>query len=291
MRNLMNIFLVLSVSKSSTSRDSFIDMLPRTPPNKTQKNLSMDVIYPCCEEDDQYDAMVQCGRWHHFSCVGVDQSIAELVWYCRKCLGEDVSARESLGQPGVTRIQPSRAAKKSKDHTGKISDKTSQKRIDILVGTKGQKEVAERPTSQQEGNKGQETCQAGTSAAGQTSIAKSVKPSRSRVSIISENSRSESSKSGKNSKISGTSKSSSSKRDLALKRIEELKERSRLEALEEETQLQMLKVSRSRLNGSDASWKSCNNFLNWSKKIPSAMRKSTSEVKAILVTPVRYRDG
>lgn len=143
--------------------------MTRTPPSNTQKDLTSDVIYPCCERDDQYDGMVQCGRclkWHHFSCVGVDQSVAELVWYCRTCLGEDVSARESLGQPGVTRVQPPRAAKKGKDHTGKSKDKTVQRRIEVPVSTKDRKEVGDPSGGQHVINKGQVECQPGTSKAG-----------------------------------------------------------------------------------------------------------------------------
>ncbi|XP_062708042.1 uncharacterized protein LOC115258210 isoform X2 [Aedes albopictus] len=206
-------------------------MLPRTPPNNTQKNSSQDANYPCCNEDDQYDAMVQCSRckrWHHFSCVGVDQSIAELVWYCRTCLGEDVSARESLGQPGVSRVQPPRAAKKGsiKEHTGK--SKEDQKKI---VEIKDSRHSVKGGTSQ-----------AGPSrTGGEINIDKiPTDPSHGRNSVSGRKSCSESHK-------SGSSKTRSSKRDMAMKRIEEMKERSRLEALEEETQLQMLKVKQKQI--------------------------------------------
>ncbi|XP_055538219.1 uncharacterized protein LOC129725877 [Wyeomyia smithii] len=65
--------------------------------------------YPCCDGDEQCDGSVQCERceeWYHFGCAGVDDSIAEEVWFCTTCIGEDSSARQSLGAPGKTKIHP-----------------------------------------------------------------------------------------------------------------------------------------------------------------------------------------
>lgn len=74
-----------------------------------------------------------------------------------------------------------------------------------------------------------------------------IDPSRSRSSVSGQNSCSDSHKSGESSKKGGSSETKGSKRDLAMQRIEEMKERSRLEALEEETQLQMLKVKQKQI--------------------------------------------
>ncbi|XP_065085845.1 uncharacterized protein LOC135707872 [Ochlerotatus camptorhynchus] len=63
--------------------------------------------FPCCDCNESYDASVQCERceeWYHFECVGVDESVAEVIWFCSACIGEDRSIRESLGAPGRTRI-------------------------------------------------------------------------------------------------------------------------------------------------------------------------------------------
>lgn len=76
-------------------------------------------------------------------------------------------------------------------------------------------------------------------------------PSLNRYSASNRNSYSESQKSVESSersrKTGNHSKSKGSKRDLALMRIEEMKERSRLEAMEEENQLQMLKLKQKQI--------------------------------------------
>nr|XP_029734495.1 transcription factor bye1-like [Aedes albopictus] len=208
----------------------------------------MDAIYPCCEEDDQYDAMVQCGRckkWHHLSCVGVDQSIAEHVWFCRTCLGEDVSARESLGQPGISRVQPPRAAKKGsvRENTGKSRDNTKKS-----AGLKDPKEIGRQSVHQEKISKEQGISLVGLADKSNTEVLVNARQlsaanqPRRRTSGSSKQSNSESHHSVEKSNKSGSDKTKSSKRDMAMKRIDEIKERSRLEALEEETQLQILKV-------------------------------------------------
>ncbi|XP_055633349.1 uncharacterized protein LOC129773728 [Toxorhynchites rutilus septentrionalis] len=178
-------------------------MLPRTPPTFSQRNLPVMTRFPCCDRDEQYDDMVECGRctkWYHYSCVGVNQSVAELAWFCKKCLGEDLSTHELLGKPGASRIQPFRAAKTSKsnkEHSG-----------------------------QSEGVNVVKTC-SNRSVQSQTAYSSAA--------------------SSKNSRKGGSIKSTGSKQDLAVKRIEELMEKSRLETLAEENQLKILELKQKQI--------------------------------------------
>ncbi|XP_055588266.1 uncharacterized protein LOC129740589 [Uranotaenia lowii] len=80
--------------------------------------------YSCCEEDSDFDASVRCnrcGEWYHFSCVNVQDSVSETIWYCVKCIRAEPSILESFASAGKTRTRrgPPRACKEKNNRMGR----------------------------------------------------------------------------------------------------------------------------------------------------------------------------
>lgn len=89
--------------------------------------------YNChsCHEHDAADAMVACdvcGNWHHFKCVGVDDTVKTRRWLCQECDSATVSgllslpqAKDKVNKCGGSKTSRSRSKKPVKSVGSKVS--------------------------------------------------------------------------------------------------------------------------------------------------------------------------
>ncbi|XP_062703769.1 uncharacterized protein LOC115255512 [Aedes albopictus] len=218
--------------------------------------------YPCCDEGEEYDASVlceKCREWYHFECVGVDDSVAEVVWYCGTCLGEDRSIRASLGAPGNTTISPmvfrhpsrtrGRAVigKSGQPSQGRMTREPAQdddengiEEMHCQVGDQGQTEEVDKRVTEEEEEVDDENdlLRALSEAVGR--YCNRVK--RSESVPVKNNNRS-------NEKVNKSTSvpSAESTRTRALRELQELEEWNRLEELEEVNQRKLLELERKRI--------------------------------------------
>lgn len=113
---------------------SYKDLVPlRTkslrilPPRMLAGNTS-DHNCHSCNEHDVMDSMVacdNCGDWHHFKCVGVDNTVKDRNWICKKCEQGAFSGLLNLPQAKDKPIK-SGGSKSSKPRSRK-----AEKRLDL----------------------------------------------------------------------------------------------------------------------------------------------------------------
>ncbi|XP_065094987.1 uncharacterized protein LOC135716096 [Ochlerotatus camptorhynchus] len=222
--------------------------------------------YPCCDCDEDYDASVQCEKcqeWYHFECVGVDESVAEVVWFCSTCVGEDRSIRQSLGVPGQTRIHPMviNHPGSQTESSGKKVDKVASKNISLTKGrisravAQDEDDGNTNKTSEQEqeSSDDEELDVQTEKSENHTRFLNDLLKSLNRHSSLPArvnptDSVPKSSRIGKSVlRKSASVPSAESTRVRALRELRDLEERNRLDELEEENQQKILELQRKRI--------------------------------------------
>ncbi|XP_055590290.1 uncharacterized protein LOC129742417 [Uranotaenia lowii] len=183
--------------------------------------------YPCCDNGEDYDASVRCSEckeWFHFSCVNVDDTVENALWFCEKCCSVGPSIREKQGSAGQSKIrkQPHRAAK----------DKGSKEN---LIGKPKHVQVSKKDMNR--------ICEAEEGEARNLgTIRKSKGTFQSGKGSDKGFTRSDISGSDIRSRKSGSASSKASVRDSAKKSLAELNEATMRRKRKEETQRKLLQL-------------------------------------------------